>query len=178
MTKKRSTKKRSTRKPKPTTTGHDRLLRQHLVDLLAGGNAHAKYEDVVKDFPVDLRGQKSAGLPHSPWMLLEHLRIAQRDILEFSRSAKHVSPAWPAGYWRKTETPPDDAAWDKSIREFRRDLKAMQDLVTDPKSDLFAHLPWGDGQTLLREALLASDHNAYHLAQLVDVRRLLGAWKS
>lgn len=178
MTKKTSTKKKSTRKPKPTTTDHDRSLRQHLVDLLAGGNAHAKYQDVVKDFPVELRGQKAPGLPHSPWMLLEHLRLAQWDILEFSRSAKHVSPAWPAGYWPKTETPPDDAAWDKSIGQFRRDLKAMQDLVADPKSDLFAHIPWGDGQTILREALLAADHNAYHLAQLVDARRLLGAWKS
>ena len=177
MTRKTSTKKKSTRKSKPTTTDHDRSLRQHLVELLAGGNAHAKYEDIVKDFPVELRGQRPDALPHSPWMLLEHLRIAQRDILEFSRNAKHVSPAWPAGYWPKTETPPNDAAWDKSIREFRRDLKALQALVTDPKSDLFVRIPWGDGQTILREALLAADHNAYHLAQLVDARRLLGAWK-
>jgi hypothetical protein len=177
MTKKTSPKKKKIKKSKPATTDQDHSLRQHLVDLLAGGNAHAKYEDVVEDFPVDLRAQKPDGLPHSPWMLLEHLRIAQWDILEFSRNAKHVSPAWPAGYWPRTEAPPDDAAWEKSIKEFRRDLKAMQNLITDPKSDLFARLPWGDGQTLLREALLAADHNAYHLAQLVDARRLLGAWK-
>ena len=177
MTKKTSPKKKSTKKAKPRFTDHDRSLRQHLVDLLAGGNAHAKYEDVVKDFPVELRGRKPDGLPHSPWMLLEHLRIAQWDILEFSRNAKHISPPWPAGYWPKAEGPPDETAWEKSIREFRRDLKAMQDLVTDPKSDLFVRLPWGDGQTILREALLAADHNAYHLAQLVDARRLLGAWK-
>ena len=177
MTRKTSTKKKSTRKSKPTTTDRNHSLRQHLVDLLAGGNAHAKYEDVVKDFPVELRGKKPDGLPHSPWMLLEHLRIAQRDILEFSRNAKHVSPAWPAGYWPKTEAPPNESAWDNSIREFRRDLKAIQHLVSDPNSDLFARIPWGDGQTILREALLAADHNAYHLAQLVDTRRLLGAWK-
>jgi DinB family protein len=177
MTRNTSTKKKTTSKSKPTITDHDRSLRQHLVDLLAGGNAHAKYEDVVKDFPVELRGRKPDGLLHSPWMLLEHLRIAQSDILEFSRNAKHVSPAWPEGYWPKTEAPPSEADWDKSIREFLRDLKSMQHLVADPKSDLFARLPWGDGQTILREALLAADHNAYHLAQLVDARRLLGAWK-
>ena len=110
-------------------------------------------------------------------MLLEHMRIAQRDILEFTRNPDYVSPPWPAGYWPKAEAPPDDSAWNKSIRQFRRDRKAMQSLVSDPKSDLFARLPWGDGQTILREALLVADHNAYHLAQLVDVRRLLGAWK-
>jgi len=110
-------------------------------------------------------------------MLLEHLRIAQWDILEFSRNAEHISPVWPAGYWPKTEAPPNHSAWNKSIRAFRRDLKAMQGLVADPTSDLFARLPWGDGQTILRETLLVADHNSYHLAQLVDIRRMLGAWK-
>ena len=110
-------------------------------------------------------------------MLLEHLRLAQWDILEFSRNGKHVSPEWPAGYWPKTEAPPDAAAWDESIAQFQKDLKAMQDLVADEKTDLFARIPWGDGQTILREALLVADHNAYHLGQLVDVRRFLGAWK-
>jgi len=110
-------------------------------------------------------------------MLLEHLRLAQWDILEFSRNARHVSPEWPKGYWPETEAPPSDAAWNKSIQQFRRDLKAMQLLVADPKTDLFAGIPWGDGQTILREALLVADHNAYHTAQLVDLRRLLGAWE-
>ncbi len=127
-------------------------------------------------FPAKLRGQKPAGLPHSPWMLLEHMRIAQRDILEFSRNRKHVSPDWPKGYWPRSEAPPSVAAWNASIKKFRQDLKAMQDLVANPKTDLHARIPWGDGQTILREALLVADHNAYHLAQLVDVRRLLGAW--
>ena len=152
-------------------------LRQHLLDLLNGGNAHAKFDVVIKDLPPKLRGEKPANFPHSPWMLLEHMRIAQWDILEFSRNSKHVSPAWPEGYWSKTQAPPNAAAWDKSIKDFRADLKAMQALVENPKTDLFARIPWGDGQTILREALLVADHNAYHLGELVTVRRLLGAWK-
>jgi DinB superfamily len=156
---------------------HDQALRQHLLDLLGGGGAHAKFDDVIDDFPPKLRGAKPAGLPHSPWMLLEHLRIAQWDILEFSRNSKHASPKWPEGYWPKRESPPDELAWDESIEQFRGDLAAMQELIADEKTDLFARIPWGDGQTLLREALLVADHNAYHVAQLVDVRRLLGAWQ-
>jgi hypothetical protein len=152
-------------------------LREHVLELLTGGHAHAKFEDIVKDLPPELRGKKPANLPHSPWMLLEHLRIAQSDILEFSRSKNHESPKWPEGYWPKTEAPPTDAAWDKSIAQFQADLKAMKDLVKDPGSDLFAKIPWGDGQTILREALLVADHNSHHLGQLIDVRRLLGAWK-
>ena len=152
-------------------------LRQHLVDLLKGGNAHAKFDEVIDGIAPKLRGQKPPGLPHSPWMLLEHLRIAQWDILEFSRNAEHVSPNWPRGYWPQAEAPPTAAAWNKSIRQFRKDLKAWQRLVADPRTDLFARIPWGDGQTRLREVLLVADHNAYHLGQFVDVRRMLGAWK-
>ena len=157
---------------------HDRLLRTQLLELLGGGGAHAKFEDVIAGFPVKLYGQKPEGLPHTAWMLLEHMRIAQWDILEFSRNRKHVSPEWPEGYWPRTETPPNAAAWNNSMKKFRADLKAMQELVKNPKTDLFAKIPWGDGQTILREALLIADHNAYHLAQLVDVRRGLGAWKA
>jgi hypothetical protein len=109
-------------------------------------------------------------------MLLEHLRLAQWDILEFSRNSKYTSPKWPEGYWPKTEAPPSTPAWNRSVQQFRKDLKAMQDLVSNPKTELYARIPWGDGQTILREALLVADHNAYHLGQLVDVRRLLGAW--
>jgi len=152
-------------------------LREHLVELLAGGNAHAKFEDVIKDLPPNLRGAKPANFPHSPWMLLEHLRIAQWDILEFSRNPKYKSMKWPEDYWPKTEGPPTEKAWDQSVKQFRQDLKGMQALVEDPKTDLFAPIKWGDGQTILREALLVADHNAYHTAQLVDARRLLGAWK-
>jgi hypothetical protein len=156
---------------------NDQALRQHLLELLAGGGAHAKFEDVVPDIPANLRGVKPEGLPHSPWMLLEHMRIAQWDILEFSRNPKHVSPEWPKGHWPATEAPPDSAAWNKSIQQFNKDLKTMQALVADAKTDLFARIAWGDGQTILREALLVADHNAYHLGQFVDLRRLLNSWK-
>jgi DinB superfamily len=154
----------------------EKALREHILYLLGGGGAHAKFDEVVNGIPAKLRGQKPSGLPHSLWMLLEHLRIAQRDILEFSHNSKYESPKWPEGYWPKTEAPPSAAAWDASVKQFRQDLKAMQDLVKDPKTDLFAQVPWGDGQTILREALLAADHNAYHVGQMVDARRLLGAW--
>jgi hypothetical protein len=110
-------------------------------------------------------------------MLLEHLRIAQEDILEFCRDPKYKAPKWPDDYWPKKPAPPSAAAWGKSVKQFRKDLKTMQDLVANPKTDLFAKIPWGDGQTILREVLLVADHNAYHVAQLIDVRRLLGAWK-
>ena len=152
-------------------------LRQHLIELLTGGHAHATFEDAVKGLPPKLRGSKPANFPHSAWMILEHLRIAQGDILEFSRNKKHESPKWPEGYWPESEVPPSDQAWTRSVEQFESDLKAMKDLVQDPKTDLFAKIPWGDGQTILREALLVADHNSYHVAQLVDVRRLLGAWQ-
>ena len=154
----------------------DKVLREHVLYLLQGGGAHAKFDEVVADIPPKLRGRKPAGLPHSLWMLLEHMRIAQWDILEFSRNRKHVSPEWPEGYWPTTEAPPGAAAWNASIKKFRQDLKAMQALVKSPKTDLFSRIPWGDGQTILREALLVADHNAYHQGQLLDARRLLGAW--
>ena len=155
---------------------HDSALREQLVALMTGGNAHASFEDAVKDLPSELRGKRAHGVPHSPWELLEHMRIAQWDILEFSRSAKHESPKWPEGYWPSSSAPPDDRAWEKSLRAIRLDLKAMCDLVSDPATDLYAKIPHGDGQTVLREALLVADHNAYHVGQLILVRRLLGAW--
>lgn len=155
----------------------DQPLRDHLLELLRGGHAHLKLDKALADLPPELRGAKSPGLPHTIWQLLEHLRIAQWDILEFSRDPKHVSPDWPAGYWPKTEAPANDAAWEKSLESFHRDLQAMQDLVADPKTDLVAKLPWGDGQTVLREAMMLADHNAYHLGQIVSVRQALGAWE-
>jgi DinB superfamily len=154
----------------------DKVLREHVIYLLDGGGAHAKFDEVVADIPPQLLGRKPARLPHSLWMLLEHLRIAQRDILDFSHNPEYVSPKWPEGYWSKTEAPPSPSAWTASVKQFREDLKAMKDLVKDPETDLFAKIPWGDGQTVLREALLLADHNAYHLGQMLDVRRLLGAW--
>src|SRR5262249_55561423 len=146
---------------------HDRALRDHLLYLLRDGGAHLDFEKAIADLPPKLRGAKPAGLPHTPWRLLEHMRIAQWDILEFSRNPKHVSPEFEAGYWPAGDAPPDDAAWNRSAEAFRADLKAMQDLVADPATDLFARIPHGQGQTILREALLVADHNAYHLGQLV-----------
>jgi hypothetical protein len=148
-----------------------------LIELLKGGHAHATFDQAIKDLPPDLHGKKARGFPHTAWMLLEHLRIAQWDILDFSRNSKYAALEWPAGYWPKGEVPPSPTAWDKSVKAFLADLKAMQDLVTNPKTDLFAKIPWGNGQTILREAMLVADHNAYHVAQLVDLRRLLGAWE-
>ena len=120
----------------------DHLLRKQLIDLLKGGNAHAKFDDIIAGLPPKLRGQKPPRLPHSPWMLLDHLRIAQWDILEFSRNKKHVSPDWPKGYWPRTAAPPSTAAWNASVKNFRKDLKALQDLVANPKTDLHARIPW------------------------------------
>jgi hypothetical protein len=154
----------------------DQALREHLLYLLRGGGAHLSFDVAIADLAIPLRGAKPSGVPHTPWRLLEHLRIAQWDILEFSRNSKHVSPRFPEGYWPPQDAPPDDAAWDRSVAGFRADLQAMCDLVADPRTDLFAPIPHGDGQTILREALLVADHNAYHLGQLVIVRRALGAW--
>ena len=154
----------------------DKSLREHLLALLRSSNAHIDFEKTFADFPPDSQGKKAGGLPHSPWQLLEHLRIAQWDIVEFSHDAKHVSPEFPSGYWPKTDEPPDPAAWDKSVASFRRDLKKMETLIADPKVDLHAQIPGGHGHTILREALLLADHNAYHLGQLLILRRLLGVW--
>jgi hypothetical protein len=154
----------------------DAALRKHVVELLTLGHAHATFDQAVKGLPVELRGKVPRGAEHSPWQLLEHLRLAQWDILDFSRNEKYHALKWPDDYWPKEKAPADEKAWDKSVRAFKRDLKEMCALVEDPKTDLFAKIPHGDGQTILREALLTADHNAYHVGQLVLVRRMLGAW--
>jgi hypothetical protein len=154
----------------------DQALREHLLYLLRGGGAHLDFEAAIRNLPVRLRGSKPAGIPHTPWRLLEHMRLAQWDILEFCRNPHHVSPKFPEGYWPIGDAPLSGKAWTASVSAFRADLKAMQDLVADPATDLFTPLAHGDGQTILREALLVADHNAYHLGQMVVVRRALGAW--
>lgn len=155
---------------------NDVSLREHVLYLLRGGGAHIKFDDAFADLPAKLHGAKVDGLSHTPWRLLEHMRIAQWDIPEFSRDANHVSPEFPNGYWPDGDAPPSQVAWNESVERFRSDLKAMEDLVAHPSTDLFAKIPHSDGQTILREALLIADHNAYHLGQLIVVRRLLGAW--
>ena len=155
----------------------DKALREHLVKLLNGGEAHADFEQGLADFPAEVRGKTPKGAEHSPWQLLEHLRIAQADILEFSISADYKAKEWPKDYWPEEAAPVSPQAWNASINSFCEDLKAMCTLVEDPKTDLFAKIPHGDGQTILREALVLADHNSYHLGQFVLLRRLLGAWK-
>ena len=164
-------------KRKPRRTDPHHAVRDHVVELLRGGHAHVTRRDAMADWPVALRGTRPAGQPFTPWRLLEHVRISQWDIVEFTKSAQHVSAEWPAGYWPEHDAPPEPAAWDASVAQVERDLRAMQRLVADPKTDLFARLPHGTGQTVLREALVLADHNSYHLGQLVLLRRLLGAWK-
>jgi hypothetical protein len=157
---------------------NDKALREHLLYLLKDGGAHVSFDEAIKDLPAELRGRRPKAGVHSPWELVEHMRIAQWDILEFVRNPKHVSPEFPAGYWPAAESVPSDAEWKKSIEGFRRDLRAVADLANDESQDLFAKIPHGDGQTILREILLVADHNAYHVGELVVVRRLLGAWPS
>jgi hypothetical protein len=153
-------------------------LQQHLLDLLSFKGAHAGFDEAVRGLAVPLRGKKIRGVPHTAWQLLEHMRIAQSDILEFSRDAKHVSPKWPEGYWPEAATPPSGGAWNKSILSFRRDLDELKKLVANADEEhLYARIPHGDGQTLLREALLVADHNSYHLGQLILIRKIMGAWK-
>ncbi len=155
---------------------HDQSLRDHLIELLNSRSAHLDFDRAIKGLPSELRGRKAPGLPHTVWQLVEHLRIAQEDILDFSRNPDYKAPKWPDDYWPATEAPPSEEAWDQSVEAFHRDLQAMKDLVLDPGTDLFATIPWGKSQTILREALLVADHNAYHVGQIVMVRQGLGAW--
>ncbi|MBV8859751.1 MAG: DinB family protein [Acidobacteria bacterium] len=153
----------------------DRSLREHLLYLLRGGGAHIKFEEALKDFPVELINARAEGVPYTPWHLLEHMRIAQRDIVEFSRSAAHVSPDWPEGYWPDKGKEAGEDDWRQTVERIREDLRALEALVEDEANDLYAAIPHGTGQTLLREALLVADHNAYHLGALVTLRRALEA---
>jgi hypothetical protein len=166
-------------KPAKRTPASDGALRKHVVDLLTAGGAHVDFDDAVKDLPPALRGIVPAGAAHSAWQIVEHLRICQWDILEFSRDPKYVSPDWPAGYWPSDPAPPDSNAWDASLATFRNDLRAMAKLVANSKRDLFAVVNHPDAKakhTLLREAFVLADHNAYHIGELVLLRRLLGGW--
>lgn len=162
----------------PTTaTATDKSLRKHLVSLLTDEGAHVSFDNATKDLPLGFRGIRPEGAEHSPWELLEHMRIAQWDILKFTRDPKHVSPAFPSGYWPQSPAPPDEQAWDNSVKAFRSDMHEMAELIENPKTDLLGPLPHDKDKTVLREALILADHNAYHLGQLILVRRLLGAWE-
>jgi len=159
------------------STDRDAQLRQHLISLLTEPNAHATFDQAVENMPVSKRGIRPENGEHSPWELLEHLRIAQKDILDFSRDPNYKERKWPDAYWPNSPTPPNDDAWDEGVEAFRDDLKQFCGLIEDPQTEIYAKIPHGSGQTLLREALLIADHNAYHIGQLILVRQLLGAWK-
>jgi hypothetical protein len=152
----------------------DKTLRDQLAALLRGGEAHAPLEDAIRGFPPSLAHSRVGSIPRTPWRLLEHIRIAQWDILEFCQNPDHVSPKFPDGYWPSGDSPPTANSWDESVSAFCSDLVSMQRLVADPQSDLFVPIPHGDGQNLLREAMLVADHNSYHLGQLLVIRRGLG----
>jgi len=152
---------------------NDQSLRDHLKSLLNGAEAHVNFDDFVAGFPAELCGESIAGLPYTPWQVLEHMRIAQWDILEFSRNPKHVSPKWPEGYWPKENQQGNIELWNETVDRFGKDAKEMAALVTASNSDLFKKIPHGNGQTLLREALLVADHNSYHLGVLLVMGRIL-----
>jgi len=154
----------------------EKVVRDYLGRALGWGEAHVDWKKALESIPAKDRGKRPKGAEHSLWELLEHMRLATWDILEFSRDPKHKSPDWPAGYWPKKPEPPSAAAWGKSVKELDQHLEEMRRFVNDPKTDLLAPIPGGSGQTILREALLIADHNAYHLGQLVLVRKLLGCW--
>jgi len=158
------------------TDASDAALRQHLARQLSWHDAHADFDSAVKDLPPAQRGVAPAGLPYSPWQLVEHIRLAQADILAFCARADYEEGHWPDDYWPATAAPPAAKAWDASLAAYRRDREALEQLINDRHCDLFAKVPAGNGQTFLREFLLVADHTAYHVGQLVAVRRLLGSW--
>jgi uncharacterized damage-inducible protein DinB len=159
-------------------TVDDRALRTHLTELLSGAGAHADYAESLENLPFKLQGAKPAGAPHTPWQLLEHMRISIHDLLDFSTNSNYLAPNWPADYWPSSDAPASESDWEHSVRAFRADLKEFEKLIHDDESNLYAPIPWGDGQTIFREVLLAADHNSYHLGQLILLRQQLGAWKS
>lgn len=158
-----------------TQDNQDESIRKHVLYLLRGGGAHLSFDDFVNSFPPDLCNRQIDGLPYTPWQVLEHMRLAQSDILEFSRDASHVSPEWPKGYWPEPDELGNPTLWQQTIDQLRKDQQQMEALVENPATDLHAKIPHGDGQTILREALLIADHNAYHLGALAVMARIVKA---
>jgi hypothetical protein len=154
----------------------DRVVREQLLALLRGGNAHMGFDRAVADFPPEYFNTRPANVSYTPWHILEHMRLAQWDILEFMRNPDHVSPPWPAGYWPPPAAEADQAQWDKTISQFRADLQALQDIVADPGTDLYAPIPHAPGYTILREILVVADHNAYHTGEFAVLRQVMGTW--
>ena len=153
------------------------MLREQLVKLLGWQDAHVNFDDAVEGIPPRVQGVRPEGLPYSLWELLEHMRITQRDILDFCRDPAYEAPKWPDDYWPKDTIPPTPESWQKSVGAFRADRDALAWFIAEPTLDLYAKIPHGQGQTYLREALLVADHSAYHIGAFVAVRKLLGVWK-
>jgi hypothetical protein len=156
----------------------DRVLREQLLALLRGGNAHDGLSQVVAEFPMEHINRKPLNVDYSFWQLLEHMRITQWDIVEFVRNPQHISPNWPQGYWPSQDETVDEARWQQTIQAFRADLDAVQTLASDPAVDLLAEIPHAPGYTILREALLVADHNAYHIGEFGILRQVTGTWPS
>lgn len=154
----------------------DKVLREQLLALLRGGNAHMSLEQAVVDFPLDHINSKPPNVPYTPWHLIEHLRIAQLDILEFIRDPDYVSPEWPLGYWPPPRTTTDRSGWEKSIQDFRADLESIKDIVRDPDTDFFGSIPHAPGYNIFREILLVADHNAYHTGEFAILRQVMNTW--
>lgn len=160
------------------TNPEDSILRNHLVELLRGGSAHADLDTCLSKMPPKLYGSKPHGASHTAWQLLEHLRFSLHDLLVFSTDSHYIAPKWPEDYWPKSDAPKSGEDWKISLQALKADLVEFEKLVRNPATNLYAKIPWGDGQTLLREVLLAADHNSYHLGALVALRKELGAWDS
>lgn len=158
-------------------TGDNQIIRKTLLEYLKGGSAHADFHAAMKDFPPDLYARKPEGTPHNAWQMLEHMRITLRDLLEFCTNPKYQALKWPEGYWPKKDAPASEKEWNESVAALEKHFKDFEKLAEAPETDLFAKIPWGDGQTIFREILLAGDHTSYHVGQLILLRRQLGAWK-
>jgi hypothetical protein len=154
----------------------DRVLRDTLVEFLRGASAHVDFDSVVKDFPAELRGRKPKSAQHSAWQVVEHIRIALDDLYDFSTNSNYTAMKWPDAYWPKEAAPPSEDAWNASVRAVKKGMAEFEKLIGDPKTNFSSTIPWGDGQTILREVLLAGQHTSYHLGELVLLRRELGAW--
>ena len=155
----------------------DKVVREQLLFLLRGGNAHMNFDQAMADFPIQNINTKPPNVSYTPWYLLEHLRIAQWDILEFIRDPKHVSPAWPEGYWPLETEEADQAKWEKTISDFHADMGTLQDMVAHPRTDLYAPIPHAPDYTILREILLVADHNAYHIGEFAILRQVMDNWQ-
>lgn len=156
----------------------EKALRQQLLHLLRGGNAHMTFDEAVVDFPISAINERPPNVPYTPWHLLEHLRRAQWDILDFIRNSNYQEMQWPDDYWPAPDATADAAAWEQTLTAFRADRTAIEAIADDPQTDLFAPIPHGDGQTILREILLVADHNAYHIGEFAILRQVMGTWNT